>query len=109
MKIQKYLKSVRTEKIKMDLASISFVLLMILTALLVTLILLESVFYFPPFYKQLVLLAITLTFLIIIFTGGIAWLVLPFFANSQHQNTLKTQGYFDKKKDILCVYRGIFL
>ena len=40
-----------------------------------------------------------ISFLIIIFTGGFAWLVLPFFANSQHQNTLKTQGYFDKKKD----------
>ena len=40
-----------------------------------------------------------LSLLIISFTGGIAWLVLPFFANGQHQNSLKTQGYLDKKRD----------
>ena len=37
--------------------------------------------------------------LIIIFTGGLAWIFLPFFANNQHQNTLKTQGYLEKEKN----------
>tara|TARA_Y100000741_G_scaffold345374_1_gene310754 strand:- start:392 stop:3808 length:3417 start_codon:yes stop_codon:yes gene_type:complete len=81
MKIQKYLKSVRSEKIKMGLASISLILLMIFAGLLSILILLESIFYFTPFYKKLVLLAIIISFLLIVF-----WLIISYIIIKQNRN-----------------------
>ena len=91
MKIKKYLKSVRNEKIKMDLASISFVLLMIFTGLMLILILLESVFYFPPLYKKLVLLAIVFSFLIIML-----WLVISYIIIKQNRKKKYSWDYLAK-------------
>ena len=83
MKIQKYLKSVRTEKIKIDLISISFLILIAFTSLMVSLILLESIFYFSPFYKKLILQLILSIFLIILI-----WLCFSYIIINQnrHQN-----------------------
>ena len=62
MKIQQYLKSVRDAKIKVDLVSISFIILMIFLFILLMFILLESVFYFSPLYKKILLLTIFVAF-----------------------------------------------
>ena len=91
MKIQKYLKSVRSEKIKIDLASISFILLIAFTGLLLILILLESVFYFPPLYKKVVLLAIIFSFIIILF-----WLVISYVIIKQNRNKKYSWNYLAK-------------
>ena len=91
MKIKKYLKSVRNEKIKMDLASISFVLLMIFTGLMSILILLESIFYFPPLYKKLVLWTIVFSFLIIMF-----WLVISYIIIKQNRKKKYSWDYLAK-------------
>ena len=91
MKIKKYLKSVRNEKIKMDLASISFVLLMIFTGLMLILILLESVFYFPPLFKKLVLWAIMFSFLIIML-----WLVISYIIIKQNRKKKYSWDYLAK-------------
>ena len=80
MKIQEYLKSVRNEKIKIDLASISFFLLMISTGLLLVFLLLESVFYFSPFYKKIVLFATVILFVTIDITNA-------YFQNQQINKT----------------------
>ena len=88
MKIQKYLRSVRKEKIKIDLASISFISLIIFTALLLILILLESVFYFPPLYKKLILLAIILWSIIIMI-----WLVISYIIIKQNRNKEYSWNY----------------
>jgi len=58
MKIQKYLIAVRNAKIKVDLISIAFILLMIFIGLSLIFILLESVFYFSPVNKKIILIAI---------------------------------------------------
>ena len=83
MKIQKYLKLVRTEKIKIDLISISFLILIAFTSLMVFLILLESIFYFSPFYKKLILQLMLSIFLIILI-----WLCFSYIIINQnrHQN-----------------------
>ena len=39
-----------------------------------------------------------ISLLLVLITSGIAWLVLPFFANSQHIKTLKDDGYLDNKR-----------
>jgi len=91
MKIQKYLKSVRSEKIKMDLASISFIVLIAFTGLLLILLLLESVFYFPPLYKKVVLLAIIFSFIIILF-----WLVISYVIIKQNRNKKYSWDYLAK-------------
>ncbi len=91
MKIQKYLKSVRNEKIKNDLASISFVILMIFIVLLSILVLLESVFYFTPFYKKLVLLTIILSFLMIML-----WLFITYIFIKQNRKKKYSWNYLAK-------------
>mgnify|MGYP001279152729 CR=1 FL=1 len=91
MKIQKYLKSVRSEKIKLDLARISFVLIMIFTGLLLILILLESVFYFSPLYKKLVLLTIIISYLIILL-----WLIISYIIIKQNRNKKYSWNYLAK-------------
>ena len=58
MKIQKYLIAVKNAKIKVDLISIAFILLMIFIGLSLIFILLESVFYFSPVNKKIILIAI---------------------------------------------------
>ncbi len=91
MKIQKYLKSVRSEKIKIDLASILFVLLMIFTGLLSIFLLLESVFYFSPFHKKLVLSSIIGLFLIILL-----WLFISYLIIKQNRNKNYSWNYLAK-------------
>ena len=91
MKIQKYLNSVRSEKIKMDLARISFILLTIFTGLLIILILLESVFYFSPFFKKLALGIITLFSLI-----TLLWLIISYIAIRQNRNKKYSWDYLAK-------------
>ncbi len=91
MKIQKYLKSVRNEKIKIDLASISFITIMIITGFLLIFLLLESVLYFSPFYKKLVLLSIIVLFLIIVL-----WLIISYIIITQNRNKKYTWNYLAK-------------
>ncbi len=83
MKIQKYLKSVRNEKIKIDLISISFLILIAFICLMVSLILLESIFYFSPIYKKLILLIILSIFLIILIWLGFSYVIIH---QNRHQN-----------------------
>tara|TARA_Y100001970_G_scaffold90730_1_gene114446 strand:- start:6840 stop:10256 length:3417 start_codon:yes stop_codon:yes gene_type:complete len=91
MKIQKYLNSVRSEKIKMDLAGILLILLMIFIGLLIILILLESVFYFSTFYKKLVLSIIGLFALI-----TVLWLVISYIVIRQNRNKKYSWNYLAK-------------
>ena len=91
MKIQKYLKSVRREKIKRDLARISFFLLMVFTILLMVCILLESTFYFSPFYKKLILSIITISFL----TTAL-WLTICYIMIKQNRNRRYSWNYLAK-------------
>ena len=83
MKIHKYFKSVRNEKIKVDLISISFLIIMILIGLMVILILLESIFYFPPFYKKTILLIILIAFLFMLIWLTISYIIIN---QNRHQN-----------------------
>ena len=91
MKIQKYLKSVRKEKIKRDLARISFFLLMVFTILLLVFILLESLFYFSPFYKKFVLLTI-----IILSLSAALWLAIGYIIIKQNRNRKYSWNYLAK-------------
>ena len=84
MKIQKYLKSVRNEKIKIDLARIAFFLLMIFTGLLSIFLLLESVFYFPPLYKKFVLLTTVILFIIIVLCLIISYVIIEQNRNKKY-------------------------
>ena len=91
MKIQKYLKSVRNEKLKIDLASISFFVLMILTGFVSVFLLLESVFYFSPSYKKIVLLSTVIMFVIIVL-----WLVISYIIIEQNRNKKYSWNYLAK-------------
>jgi len=91
MKIQKYLKSVRNEKIKIDLASISFFLLMIFTGSLSVLLLLESVFYFSPLSKKIILLSIVILFVIIVL-----FLIISYIIIKQNRNKKYSWNYLAK-------------
>ena len=55
------------------------------------LILLESVFYFPPLYKKVVLLAIIFSFIIILF-----WLVISYVIIKQNRNKKYSWNYLAK-------------
>ena len=83
MKIHKYLKLVRSEKIKVDLMSISYIILMVYIGLMSTLLLLESVFYFSPFYKKTILLILLLALLITLIWIGISYIIIN---QNRHQN-----------------------
>jgi len=76
MKIQQYLKAVRNAKIKVDLVSISFIILMIFLFLLLMFILLESVFYFSPLYKKILLLTIFVAFSLTLLWIGISYVII---------------------------------
>ena len=76
MKIQQYLKAVRDAKIKVDLVSISFIILMIFLFLLLMFILLESVFYFSPLYKKILLLTIFVAFSLTLLWIGISYVII---------------------------------
>ena len=76
MKIKKYLKAVRDAKIKVDLISISFIILMIFTLLLLMFILLESLFYFSPIYKKIILLTIFVAFSLTLLWIGISYVII---------------------------------
>ena len=83
MKIHKYLKSVRSEKIKVDLISISYIILMVFIGLMATLLLLESVFYISPFYKKTILLTLIISFLITLIWLGVSYIIIN---QNRHQN-----------------------
>ena len=83
MKIHKYLKLVRSEKIKVDLISISYIILMVFIGLISILLLLESVFYFSPFYKKTILLILLISFLITLIWIGISYIIIN---QNRHQN-----------------------
>ncbi len=83
MKIHRYLKSVRNEKIKVDVISISFLVLMTFIGLMVTFILLESIFYFSPIIKKTILLIILIAFLITLIWLGISYIIIN---QNRHQN-----------------------
>ena len=76
MKIQQYLKAVRNAKIKVDLISISFIILMIFIVLLLMFILLESVFYFSPLYKKIMLVTIVVAFSLTLLWIGISYVII---------------------------------
>ena len=76
MKIQQYLKAVRDAKIKVDLVSISFIIIMIFLFLLLMFILLESVFYFSPLYKKIILLTIFVAFSLTLLWIGISYVII---------------------------------
>ena len=78
MKIQKYLIAVKNAKIKVDLIRIAFILLMIFIGLSLIFVLLESVFYFSPVNKKIILIAIAS---LIILT--ICWLAISYIAINQ--------------------------
>ena len=76
MKIQQYLKAVRDAKIKVDLISISFIILMIFILLLLMFILLESVFYFSPLYKKIILVTIFFASSLTLLWLGISYVII---------------------------------
>ena len=103
MKIHKYLKSVRNEKIKIDLISVFFIILMSIIALIVIFILLESIFYFTPIYKKLILLIILISLLMTLIWLSISYIIIN---QNRHQNyswrnlaILIGKNIFPKNKD----------
>jgi len=76
MKIQKYLIAVRNAKIKVDLISIAFILLMIFIGLSLIFILLESVFYFSPVNKKIILIAIASLIILTICLLAISYIAI---------------------------------
>ena len=76
MKIQQYSKAVRDAKIKVDLISISFIILMIFILLLLMFILLESVFYFSPLYKKIILVTIFFASSLTLLWLGISYVII---------------------------------
>ena len=75
MKISDYIKSLKFEKVKTDLLRILFMFIISFIAIIVSLLLLEAIFYFPPKIKKLTILSISgLVFLKIILV--IAFLLL---------------------------------
>ena len=52
-----------------------------------------------------------ISFLAAIFTFGISWLVIPFFANGFHANSLRKQGYLSEsercKQETIAEKRGV--
>ena len=71
MKISNYLKSLKLEKLKSDLFSTLFLLVIIITSISISLILLESVFYFSPGIKTLIIKTIFGAIIISIFFIGL--------------------------------------
>ena len=75
MKISDYIKSLKVEKVKTDLLRILFLFIISFVAIIVSLLLLEAIFYFTPKVKKLTILSISgLVFLKIIFI--VAFLLL---------------------------------
>ena len=75
MKISDYIKSLKVEKVKSDLLRILFLFIISFVVIIVSLFLLETIFYFSPKVKKLTILSISgLVFLKIIFV--IAFLLL---------------------------------
>ena len=75
MKISDYIKSLKFEKVKTDLLRILFLFIISFVVIIVTLLLLEAIFYFTPKVKKLTILSVSgLVFLNIIFV--IAFLLL---------------------------------
>ena len=75
MKISDYIKSLKIEKVKTDLLRILFLFIISFVAIIIFLLLLEAIFYFPPKVKKLIILSIFgLVFLKII--SVIAFLLL---------------------------------
>ena len=75
MKISHYIKSLKVEKVKTDLLRILFLFIISFVVIIVSLLLLEAIFYFTPKVKKLTILSVSgLVFLKIIFV--IAFLLL---------------------------------
>ncbi len=75
MKISKYIQSLKIEKVKTDLLKIFFLFVLSFVAIIVSLLLLEAIFYFSPKVKNLIIFSISgLFFLKIVFI--IAFLLL---------------------------------
>ncbi|MEC7855932.1 MAG: hypothetical protein VYC61_04260 [Candidatus Neomarinimicrobiota bacterium] len=76
MKIQKYLIAVKNAKIKVDLIRIAFILLMIFIGLSLIFVLLESVFYFSPVNKKIILIAIASLIILTICLLAISYIAI---------------------------------
>ena len=76
MKISHYIKSLKVEKVKTDLLRMLFLFIISFVAIIVSLLLLEAIFYFPPKVKKLTIFSISgLVILKIIFVIGFLLLV----------------------------------
>ena len=70
MKISNYIKSLRLEKVKTDLLSLLFLFIISIIGIIVSLLLLEAIFYFSPHTKKIILITFfTLIFLMILLVG----------------------------------------
>ncbi len=59
MKISRYIKSLKLEKVKTDLLRILFLFIISFVAIIVSLLLLEAIFYFPPKVKKLIIFSMS--------------------------------------------------
>ena len=59
MKISDYIESLRVEKVKTDLLRILFLFIISFVIIIVSLLLLEAIFYFTPKVKKLTILSIS--------------------------------------------------
>ena len=113
MKIQQYLKAVRNAKIKVDLISISFIILMIFIVLLLMFILLESVFYFSPLYKKIILVTIVVAFSLTLLWIGISYVIINQnrYPNYSWRNLASTIGknIFETEQSFAVVKDGALI
>ena len=94
MKISKYIQSLKTEKVKTDLLRIFFLFVLSFVTIIVSLLLLEAVFYFPPKAKNLIIFSLCgLLFLKIVFIIVFLFLIdLEYFKKYSGWNLAKIVG-----------------
>ena len=89
MKISSYLKSLKQEKLKTDLFSALFLFVIIIISTSLCLILLESVFYFSPETKKIIIRIIfIMSTITVFFIGGFLFLVKHNYFKSYTSVTL---------------------
>ena len=103
MKISSYLKSLKQEKLKTDLFSALFLFVIIIISTSLCLILLESVFYFSPETKKIIIKIIfIMSTITVFFIVGFLFLVKHnYFKNYTSVTLAKTIGknIFPKNAD----------
>ncbi|MFL3013693.1 MAG: hypothetical protein ACJZ19_03890 [Candidatus Neomarinimicrobiota bacterium] len=66
MKISNYIKSLRQEKVKTDLLGVSFLFIISIIGIIVSLLLLEAIFYFSPYTKKIILIIFSILLFLMI-------------------------------------------